>query len=84
MLTIAAAHVINDTSDPFYTSLQAGAYEKVKPKGKPCDSANQDGCIGGHLNTAATIGLAVSVVIVGVVVIGLSMYYLWRVRKNKY
>lgn len=84
MLTLAAAHIINDTSDPFYTSLQAGAYDEVKPKGKPCDAAISDGCVGGHLNNAATIALAVSVVVVGVIVIGLSVYYFWWIRKNKY
>jgi len=34
MLTLAAMHVLNDTSDPFFTSLQAGEYEKKKPKGE--------------------------------------------------
>jgi len=83
MLTLAAAQVINQTSDPFYTSLQAGAYDKVKPQGKPCDAAVQDGCVGGHLTSAATIAMAVSIGVVAIIVIGLSIYYFWRVRKNK-
>lgn len=84
MLTLAAVQVLNETSDPFYTSLQAGVYDKVKPKGKPCDAAIQDGCVGGHLNNPATIAMAVSIGIVGIIVVGLSIYYLLRVRKNKY
>ena len=31
-------HVMNDTTDPFYTSLRAGAYDGMKPSGQPCDA----------------------------------------------
>jgi hypothetical protein len=30
-------HVSNDTADPFYPSLKAGAYASKKPNGHPCD-----------------------------------------------
>ncbi|KAG5340990.1 hypothetical protein C0989_012364 [Termitomyces sp. Mn162] len=33
LLTLAAMHVVNDTTDPFFTSLEIGAYGKVQPKG---------------------------------------------------
>jgi endoglucanase len=39
MLVLAAMHVLNDTSDPFFTRLQAGANAAKKPGGKPCDAA---------------------------------------------
>lgn len=39
MLVLAAMHVLNDTADPFFTRLQAGAYSAKKPGGKPCDAA---------------------------------------------
>jgi endoglucanase len=70
-------------SDPFYAALQAGASDKVKPNGKPYDTALQDVCVGGHLSKSSAIG-AVSIVIVGVVMIGLSLYYFWQKRENKY
>jgi endoglucanase len=87
MLTLTAARVLNDTHDPFYTSLQEGAYDKVKPKGRPCDAAISDGCKGGHLGRNATIALAVSISVVGAIVLGLSAWYLIRVirsRRGKY
>ena len=31
-------HVMNDTADPFYTSLRAGEYTASKPSGHPCDA----------------------------------------------
>lgn len=38
LLTLAAMHIVDDTTDPFYTSLGPGA---SKPS-RPCDAA--DGC----------------------------------------
>jgi len=37
ILTLAVMHVLNDTSDPYFTRLKAGAAKKLK--GKPCDAA---------------------------------------------
>jgi len=76
MLTLAAMHVIGDTKDPYFTSLQAGAYDKVKPKGKPCDSAIKEGCEGPHMGKKATLALAIVVTVVGLVIIGLSAWYI--------
>ncbi|KAF5369970.1 hypothetical protein D9758_001185 [Tetrapyrgos nigripes] len=86
MLTLAAMHVLNDTNDPFYTSLQAGGYEPVKPQGQPCDDAIQDGCAasgGHHMSTGVKIALIVVLVVVGSVILGLLSYYLWVVRKRR-
>lgn len=76
MLTLAAMHTVDDTKDPYYTTLKAGAYDEVKPKGQPCDSAIQDGCQGHPLSKKATLAMAIVLTIVGLVVIGLSAWYL--------
>ncbi len=76
MLTLAAMHVLGDTKDPFFTSLQAGAYDAVKPKGAPCDSAITDGCHGNGLSKKATLALAIILSVVGLVVVGLSAWYI--------
>lgn len=83
MLTLASMHVMSDTSDPFYTTLQAGAYAKVKPKGQPCDSAIQDGCTPARLSKKAQLAMAVVITVVGLVVVGLSVWYILLVRKSR-
>ncbi|KAF8211252.1 glycoside hydrolase family 9 protein [Mycena galopus ATCC 62051] len=83
MLTLAAMHVLNDTSDPFFTSLQAGAYAKVKPSGQPCDAAISAGCSGHGLSKAAIIALAVVLAVVGLVIIGLLIWYLRLRMRHK-
>jgi endoglucanase len=82
MLTLAAMHVLNDTSDPFFTSLQAGAYEKVRPSGQPCDSAISAGCGGPKLPRAALIALVVILSVVGAIILGLLIWYL-RTRRTR-
>ncbi|KAF7331898.1 Endoglucanase [Mycena kentingensis (nom. inval.)] len=79
MLTLAAMHVLNDTDDPFYTSLEVGAYEKVKPAGQPCDSAISTGCGGSGLPKTAVIVMAVVLSVVGAVILGLFAFYVWTV-----
>jgi endoglucanase len=76
MLTLAAMRVIGDTKDPYFTSLQAGAYDKVKPKGKPCDSAFKEGCQGPRLGKKATLALAIVITVVGFIIVGLSIWYI--------
>lgn len=76
MLTLAAMHVSNDTSDPYFTSLSAGAYESVRPSGKPCDAAFTSHC-GTHLSKGGKIGVGVAVGVVGLVIVGLLAWYLW-------
>ncbi|KAF9055097.1 glycoside hydrolase family 9 protein [Hymenopellis radicata] len=77
MLTLAAMHVMNDTNDPFYTSLQAGAYDKVRPEGRPCDDAISDGCAGPELSKGGKIAMAVVISVVGLVIVGLILYNIW-------
>lgn len=76
MLTLAAMHVLSDSKDPFFTSLAAGAYAKVKPTGVPCDAVFDGGCDNPHLSKQATLALALVVTIVGLIVIGLSIWYI--------
>jgi endoglucanase len=59
-------HVMNDPKDPFFTSLQVGAYNK--PEGTPCDpaypcSSNQ------HLSKGGEIAMAVVITIVGILLV---------------
>ncbi|KAJ7904387.1 glycoside hydrolase family 9 protein [Mycena olivaceomarginata] len=82
LLTLAAMHVMNDSNDPFYTSLKAGAYDKVKPSGQPCDAAISDGCSGHKLSKAAIIALAVVLSVVGLLILGLLAWYL-RIRLTR-
>lgn len=83
MLTLAAIHVMNDTKDTYFTQLQAGAYEKVKPKGQPCDSAIDAGCEGSRLSKPATLAMAIIITVVGLIVIGLSAWYIFLLLKSR-
>ncbi|KAJ7095252.1 glycoside hydrolase family 9 protein [Mycena belliarum] len=82
MLTLAAMHVMNDTKDPFYTSLQAGAYAKVRPSGRPCDAAISDGCASTTLPRRVMIALAVTLSVVGGVILGLLLWYIWLLMRK--
>jgi endoglucanase len=75
MLTLAAMHVLNDTSDPYYTRLQAGAYAASKPSGKPCDDAFP--CRSG-LSTGLKVALGVVLGFVGVAIIIVGIWYCFR------
>ncbi|ETW84554.1 glycoside hydrolase family 9 protein [Heterobasidion irregulare TC 32-1] len=79
LLTLTAAHVMGDTADPYYTRLQAGAYAAVKPQGRPCDNALT--CHGG-LSRGAKIAIGVVVSIVGLLIIGLSIWFVRRMRRG--
>ncbi|KAL0582010.1 hypothetical protein V5O48_000068 [Marasmius crinis-equi] len=83
MLTLTAMRTMNDTSDPYYTRLKDGEYAKVKPQGRPCDDAISDGCSDHGLSTGAKIALAVVLSVVGLVIIGLVVYYCFVVRRRK-
>jgi endoglucanase len=76
LLTLAAAHVINDTSDPFYTQLQAGVYQSRRPKGHPCDASTSCDPTSAHLPRVGQIVIGVIVGIVGAVVVGLFVYWI--------
>ena len=82
MLTLAAMHVLNDTSDPFFTRLQAGAFEAKKPSGNPCDAAFP--CHSGGLSTGTKIALGVTLSVVGCVVIAAGIWYYTRRNGLRY
>lgn len=82
MLTLTAMHVMNDTNDPFFTSLQAGAYEKVRPQGLPCDAAFPQACVR-ELSRGGKIAMGVTLTVVGVAIIGLLSYYFWLLATRK-
>ncbi|KAJ7638672.1 glycoside hydrolase family 9 protein [Roridomyces roridus] len=81
LLTLAAMHVLNDTSDPFYTTLQAGAYDKVRPAGQPCDNAISAGCGSSGLPRPALIAIAVILSVVGAFILGLLLWYIWSLLR---
>jgi len=76
MLTLAAMYIFNNTVDPFYTSLEVGAYSKVQPKGQPCDAAFPQACKA-SLSRGGTIAIAVVVSAVGLVIFALLAWYVW-------
>jgi endoglucanase len=82
-LTLAAYNVMQATSDPFYTSLQDGAYARVKPTGQPCDAAIQTGCPHHGLSHGARIAIAVIVTIIGLGIVGLIGYCFFGPKRRK-
>ncbi|KAL5508435.1 hypothetical protein ACEPAH_6054 [Sanghuangporus vaninii] len=80
LLTLAALHVMNDSSDPFYTGLEPDAFQAAKPSGKPCDAAFP--CNAG-LSKGGKIAVAVVCTVVGLGVIGGLAYLAHLHRKKK-
>lgn len=78
LLAIAAENIISNTADPFYTALQAGAYQSQGPKKgtHPCDAAFPCGRRSG-LSVAAEIVVAVVTTIVGLGIIAAFVYIYW-------
>ncbi|KAG5725357.1 Endoglucanase E-4 [Termitomyces sp. T112] len=83
LLTLAAMHVVNDTTDPFFTSLEIGAYGKVQPKGQPCDSAFPRACAGPQLSRGGKIAMAMMITIVGLFISSLLAWYLYELNATK-
>jgi len=81
MLTLAAMRVLNDTADPYFTRLQAGAYAANKPNGKPCDNAFP--CHHSGLSNGSKIALGIVLSIVGSVIIAAAAH-IYRRRRNKF
>jgi len=80
LLTLAAMHVLNDTADPFYTSLKAGAYASKQPRGHPCDPVYD---CGPSLGTGAKIAIAVVVTVVGLLIFGAIIFMVIRYRRGE-
>jgi endoglucanase len=75
-------HAMNDSFDPFYTSLADDAFTKVKPSGFPCDAAYS--CGGVHaLSTAGKIAMGVVITVVGLAIVGLLFFSLFSRRRTK-
>ncbi|KAF8609652.1 Six-hairpin glycosidase [Ceratobasidium sp. AG-I] len=83
MLTLAAASVLTESDDPYFTRLQAGAYNNAKPSGTPCDAVYP--CAGSHhgLSRAGVIALVVVLVVVGLVLALGFGYVCLRSRRRK-
>ncbi|KAH7914309.1 glycoside hydrolase family 9 protein [Hygrophoropsis aurantiaca] len=83
MLTLAAMHVLNDTSDPFYTGLGPGAYDARKPSGEPCDAVYDGGCGGPLFFKGASIAMGVILGLVGALIGGLLAWWGWLVWPSR-
>jgi endoglucanase len=65
---------MNDSSDPFFTHLQAGAFPVKKPNGNLCDAAFN--CHSGSgLSTGAKVALGVSLSIIGITIVAAGSWY---------
>jgi endoglucanase len=84
MLTLAAMHVLNDSSDPFFTRLQSGAFAAQKPSGQPCDAVFP--CHSGlSRGTKVALGVVVlSIVGLAIIVVGTWYYRRLRERRHRY
>ena len=72
-------HTSNDTTDPFYTSLKAGAYASKKPRGHPCDPVYD---CAPSLSTHAKIAIAVVITVVGLAIFGAIIFMVVRYRRG--
>jgi len=83
MLTLAAMHVLNDSSDPFFTRLQSGAFAAQKPSGQPCDAVFP--CHSGlSRGTKVALGVVLSLVGLAIIVVGTWYYRRLRERRHRY
>jgi endoglucanase len=83
MLTLAAMHVLNDSSDPFFTRLQSGAFAAQKPSGQPCDAVFP--CHSGlSRGTKVALGVVLSIVGLAIIVVGTWYYRRLRERRHRY
>lgn len=76
-------HAISDSKDPYFTVLQAGAYNRVKPQGIPCDAAYPQGCIAPGLSQKSKIAMGVVLTVVGLGITGSIAYYIYLVETRK-
>ncbi|KAK2466379.1 hypothetical protein APHAL10511_002021 [Amanita phalloides] len=83
LLTLASMHAMSDSKDPYFTALHAGAYDKVKPQGIPCDAAYPQGCATSGLSEGSKIAMGVVITVVGLVIIGLIAYYVYLVETRE-
>ncbi|KAI0080651.1 Six-hairpin glycosidase [Panus rudis PR-1116 ss-1] len=85
LLSLVAYSIMNDTiskHEPVFVSIEPGSYDRVKPKGTPCDAAVSSGCGIHAFKSGGKIAMAVIVTVVGVVVLGLGSYWIYLVTRN--
>lgn len=83
LLTLTAYSLLaSSPADPFYVTLQSGAYERVKPSGTPCDAAFPCGKHGLGLSKGGQIAVGVVISVVGLGIIGLGVY-MWLLRRRR-
>lgn len=81
MLTLAAMRVLNDSSDPFFTRLQPGAFAALKPSGSPCDAAFNCNS-GSGLSKGAKVALGIVLSLIGCMIVAGTWFYYKR-RKGR-
>jgi endoglucanase len=87
MLSLAAYNVLTNPLDPYFTSLQAGEYDKHKPTGQPCDAAFNcqpgAGSSTSSLSRAGKIAMGVIVGVAGLAIVMLTLHWGWLCFKSK-
>ena len=70
--------VLSETSDPFFTSLQAGAYDARRPQTRrSCPNPNSPCSDISELDDTGKILLGSFVGVVGLIVVGLEVAFVW-------
>lgn len=80
LLSLIAYAIMNETiakEDPWYTRLEVGSYQRVRPTGLPCDAAVQQGCNIDRFSKVGKIVMGVIVSVVGGVVVGLGLFWMF-------
>ncbi|TCD66956.1 hypothetical protein EIP91_000734 [Steccherinum ochraceum] len=86
LLTLFAYAIANQTlatQDPWYTRLEAGSYQRVRPAGFPCDAAVEVGCGSGHFSRVGKIVMGVIVGVVSLVVVGLAAFWMFLEHRRR-
>ena len=82
MLSLVAQQAMSNNQDPFFTRLQPGAYEAVRPAGTPCDDVYP--CESRGLKTGGKVAIAIVVTVVGLLILSGIGYWFYLQRRRKY
>ena len=82
MLSLVAQQAMSNNQDPFFTRLQPGAYEAVRPAGTPCDDVYP--CESRGLKTGGKVAIAIVVTVVGLLILSGVGYWFYLQRRRKY
>lgn len=86
LLSLLAYAIANEsiaTQDPWYTRLEVGSYQQVRPSGSPCDAAVQTGCKKSRFSKVGKIVMGVIVGVVGGVVVALALFWMFLVYRRR-